>query len=127
MDWGTELWVSPIGLTPSSYLPGVQTRRFAPAVPEPKLHAFPATDPCSPRSALSRSFPGRLRKLGGKGRPCRCGVGKLRHRVQSEEEDELLGPGRGGRARSPILSTLAGRAAYLTAPGFLPAARLSAW
>lgn len=38
---------------------------------------------------------------------------------------EVLGQGRGGRARSPILSTLAGPAAYLTAPGSLPAARLS--
>lgn len=38
---------------------------------------------------------------------------------------EVLGPGRGARARSPILSTLAGRPAYLTAPGSLPAARLS--
>lgn len=38
-----------------------------------------------------------------------------------------MGPGLGGRERSPILSAQAGPAAYLTAPGSLPAARLSGW
>lgn len=40
---------------------------------------------------------------------------------------EVLGPGRSGRERSPILSALTGPAAYLTAPGPLPALRLSDW
>lgn len=82
----------------------------------------------SPHSALSRSVPRRCRTPRGEGRPCRSGVGKLRHGVQSKEgPEEVLGPGRGGRARSPILSALAGPAAYLTAPGSLPAVRLSGW
>lgn len=41
--------------------------------------------------------------------------------------EEVLGPGLSSRERSPILSALTGPAAYLTAPGSLPAVRLSGW
>lgn len=53
MDWGTELWVSPILPAPSSSLPGVQTPALPPAVPQRGFCAFPSTDPWKPRSPPS--------------------------------------------------------------------------
>lgn len=57
--------------------------RFAPAVPQRDLCAFPSTDPWNPLSP--RSFPGRFRTPRSGGRPLRSRLGKLRYGVHSEE------------------------------------------
>lgn len=57
--------------------------RFAPAVPQRDLCAFPSTDPWNPLSP--RSFPGRFRTPRSGGRPFRSRAGKLRYGVHSEE------------------------------------------